>query len=309
MAIYKGNKKVVAVYKGSTPINKIYKGSTLVFQKSGGGGSTHLFEGTARGNLDLKINSKIIPISPDADGKWFYDTDEKITSLNNAFYRQRAVTSVDLSNLDLTGISTRSMFEQTYVTSIKFNNTKSMKLVDVNSMFSLCSSLTSINLSSFDTSNLTSVNSLFKGCNKLVSLDLSNWNTSSLTTADSLFSGCRLLTSINLSSFNTSNLTSANYLFNNCNSLTSINLSSFDTSNLTSATGLFVYCSSLVSLDLSNFDMSNATSYKDMFANCPKLSTIKCKQTFKDWCITNQDTIKLPTAMREGGSGTWEIVG
>ena len=40
MAIYKGNKKVVAVYKGSTPINKIYKGVTLVFQKSGGGGST-----------------------------------------------------------------------------------------------------------------------------------------------------------------------------------------------------------------------------------------------------------------------------
>lgn len=33
MAIYKGNKKVVAVYKGSTPINKIYKGSTLVFQR------------------------------------------------------------------------------------------------------------------------------------------------------------------------------------------------------------------------------------------------------------------------------------
>ena len=56
MAIYKGNKKVVAVYKGSTPINKIYKGSTLVFQKSGGGGSTHSIEGTATGNFNLKIN-------------------------------------------------------------------------------------------------------------------------------------------------------------------------------------------------------------------------------------------------------------
>lgn len=53
MAIYKGNKKVVAVYKGSTPINKIYKGGTLTFQKGGGGGSTHLFEGTATGNFNL----------------------------------------------------------------------------------------------------------------------------------------------------------------------------------------------------------------------------------------------------------------
>ena len=92
MAIYKGNKKVVAVYKGSTPINKIYKGSTLVFQKSGGGGNTHLFEGTATGTFDLKIENQPISITPDADGKWFYDTDEKITSLSNLF--GKSITSV-----------------------------------------------------------------------------------------------------------------------------------------------------------------------------------------------------------------------
>ena len=232
MAIYKGNKKVVAVYKGSIPYNKIYKGSTLVFQKSGGGGSTHLFEGTATGYFDLEINRITIHITPDASGKWFFDTDEKITILNSAFNRQTKVTSVDLSNLDLTGISTSAMFYRaSEITSIKFNNTKSMKLVAVVNMFNGCSSLTSLNLSSFDTSSLTSANGLFGGC------------------------------------------------------------------------------TSLETLDLSNFDLSNASSYNGMFNNCTKLSTIKCKQAFKDWCITNQDTILLPTAMREGGSGTWEIVG
>ena len=258
MAIYKGNKKVVAVYKGSTPINKIYKGSTLVFQKSGGGGgNTHLFEGTATGNFNLKINDQKIPITPDADGKWFYDTDEKITSLNSAIYNTTAVTSVDLSNLDLTDIPTIGMFNRAYnITSIKFNNAKSMKLKDVNSMFSGCESLTSLDLSSFDTSNLKSVGSLFSNCRSLVSLDLSNWNTSSLTSATSLFNGC----------------------------------------------------SSLVSLDLSNFDMSKIGSFSNMFNNCDKLNHIKCKQAFKDWCITHQDDIYLPTTMREGGSGTWEIV-
>ena len=232
MAIYKGNKKVVAVYKGSTPINKIYKGSTLVFQKSGGGGNTHLIEGTATGNFNLKINNnQTIPITPDADGKWFYDTDEKITSLSEFLYNQIPITSVDLSNLDLTDIPTNSMFSGTsQITSIKFNNTKSIKLVKASSMF-------------YD-------------CWSLVSLDVSNW----------------------------------------------------DTSNLTSATYLFYGCSKLVSLDLSNFDMSKVTSYNNMFYNCNRLTHIKCKQAFKDWCITNQDTIKLPTAMREGGSGTWEIV-
>lgn len=205
MAIYKGNKKVVAVYKGSTPVNKIYKGSTLVFQKSGGGGSTHLFEGTATGNFYMKINSQSIPITPDASGKWFYDTDEKITSLRQAFQYQGAVTSVDLSNLDLTDILASSMFYRCFnITSIKFNNTKIIKPTNVI------------------------------------------------------------------------------YMFYNC--------------------------SSLGSLDLSNFDMSNATSYDNMFYNCNNLTHIKCKQAFKDWCITNQDKISLPTAMREGGTGTWEIV-
>ena len=256
MAIYKGNKKVVAVYKGSTPINKIYKGSTLVFQK-GGGGNTHLFEGTAKRNFNLKINNQKIPITIDADGKWFYDTDEKITSLDSAFYDVTAVTSVDLSNLDLTGISTKSMFDScSYIKSIKFNNTKSMKLVGVSYMFYRCWSLVSLDLNNFDTSNITSVSYMFYGCSDLVSLDLSSFNTSNCKFFQSMFSSC----------------------------------------------------SKLVSLDLSNFDMSKATKYNNMFQNCTKLSTIKCTQAFKDWCITNQEGISLPTQMREGGSGTWEIV-
>ena len=207
MAIYKGNKKVVAVYKGSTPINKIYKGGTLVFQKSGGG-NTHLFEGTATEKFYLIINGNGTTITPDADGKWFYDTDEKIGSLYNAFYTQSAVTSV-VSNLDLTGISTSGMFEgASNITSIKFNNTKSMKPTQVSKMFSGCSSLVSLDLGLFDTSNI-----------------------------------------------------------------------------------------------------SKPWFATNIFENCTSLSTIKCTQAFKDWCINRQDAIQLPTAMREGGSGTWEIIG
>ena len=227
MAIYKGNKKVVAVYKGSTPINKIYKGGTLVFQKGGGGGSTHLFEGTATGNFNLRINdSKDIPITPDADGKWFYDTDEKITTLFNSFKDVSAVTSVDLSNLDLTDISTRYMFDgDSNITSIKFNNTKSMKLKNVDFMFRGCSSLVSLDLSNWNTSSITSVESLFAGCSSLVSLDLSNWNTGSLTKASSLFAGCSSLVSLDLSLFDISNISKPWFLskmFENCTSLSTI---------------------------------------------------------------------------------------
>ena len=283
MAIYKGDKKVVAVYKGSTPINKIYKGVTIVFQKSGGGGSTHLFEGTATKNFSMKINNKTIPITPDADGKWFYDTDEKITSLSEFLYRKFYVTSVDLSNLDLTDIPTNSMFEDTSdITSIKFNNTKSMKLKDVTSMFYGCWRLVSLDVSNFDTSNLTSATHLFYGCSGLVSLDLSSFDTSNLTYASGMFYACSKLVSLDLSSFNTSKLERATYLFYGCRRL--------------------------VSLDVSNFDMSKTTYYNDMFYDCDSLTHIKCKQAFKDWCITNQNEINLPTAMREGVTGTWTIV-
>ena len=197
MAIYKGNKKVVAVYKGSTPINKIYKGSTLVFQKSGGGGSTHLFEGTATGNFDLKINNNPISITPDADGKWFYDTDEKITDLTSLFSPAAAVTSVDLSNLDLTGITANSMLSWcTKITSIKFNNTKSMKPRELNFMFNNCRSLTSLDLSSFNPSNLQRADNLFSACTSLETLDLSNFDISNTTTYSNMFADCPSLSTI-----------------------------------------------------------------------------------------------------------------
>ena len=54
--------------------------------------------------------------------------------------------------------------------------------------------------------------------------------------------------------------------------------------------------------------MSKANDYRSMFGGCNKLKNIICKQVFKDWCITNQDAIELPAAMREGGTGTWTIV-
>lgn len=63
---------------------------------------------------------------------------------------------------------------------------------------------------------------------------------------------------------------------------------------------------------MDNFDVSHITNlynYHQMFTLCDNLNYIRCKQAFKDWCIANQDTIELPTQMREGGGGTWDIVG
>ena len=103
-----------------------------------------------------------------------------------------------------------------------------------------------------------------------------------------------------------SKLTTLSFMW--CSKLTTINWGNIDLSNVTNMSSMFDSCSSLQSLDLSNFDTSNVTNMNGMFRGCSKLNHIKCKQAFKDWCINNASAINLPDAMKEGGTGTWEIV-
>ena len=159
----------------------------------------------------------------------------------------------------------------------------------------------------FDNSS-ESINGVFQGCAKLKSINTSSWDTSNVTDMSYAFSSCGLLTDVNIDNIITSNVTTMNSMFSFCRNIASLNLSSFNTSNVTDMSSMFNYCESLTSLDLSNFDITNVTSMNRMFYNCNSLTNIRCKQAFKDWCISKQDTIKLPEAMREGGSGTWEIV-
>ena len=142
----------------------------------------------------------------------------------------------------------------------------------------------------------------------ITKLDTTYFNTSNVTIMRNMFYMCNLLTSLDLSSFDTSNVTDMGYMFSSCSALTSLDLSNFDTSNVTRMLGMFTGCFELTSLDLSNFDTSKVTSMNGMFSGCNKLTHIKCKQAFKDWCWTKQNMINLPAAMRDGGSGTWEIV-
>lgn len=238
MAIYKGNKKVVAVYKGSTPINKIYKGSTLVFQKSGGSQSVPV----------------VIKFTDDSD-----PANRKYIPVCEGTEKTATSQTIELPSEG-----------ETYKFGADWQGyTKS--LLEVRDYSNNCPSVTSF----------------YK-----------------------LFSNALYMKTLTFAKgMDTSKIKSMTYMFSSCVSLVSLDLSSFNTSNCKSFDTMFYDCSSLVSLDLSGFDMSNATSFDDMFQWCDNLTHIKCKQAFKDWCITNQDKISLPTAMREGGSGTWEIIG
>ena len=217
--------------------------------------------------------------------------ENKLTDLNYGFYFNSGIGQY-----------------QYQITSFDFSKYDTTNVTNMQSMFTSCSGLTSLDVSSFNTSNVTDMSQMFNTCTGLTSLDLSNFNTSKVTDMNYVFWNCSGLTSLDVSSFNTSNVTTMTYMFSSCENVTSLDLSSFDTSKVTSMNNMFSYCSGLTSLDVSNFNTSMVTNMFQMFRNCNKLTYIKCKQAFKDWCWTNQDTIKLPTAMRDGGKGQWEIV-
>ena len=114
-------------------------------------------------------------------------------------------------------------------------------------------------------------------------LDLNNVDTFFINDMSHMFDGLLDVETIEISNFDTTNTKTMEYMFRNCEKLTEINVSGFNTVHVENMYG--------------------------MFAGCKSLNHITCKQDFKDWCIKNQNIIILPTAMREGGSGTWEIVG
>ena len=148
----------------------------------------------------------------------------------------------------------------------------------------------------------------------VVGFDGSNYDTSKITSMTYMFASALYLKNFNFSNFNTANVTSMFGMFNGCGSLVELDLSSFDTSKVTDMSHMFYACQQLKMLNLSNFDISNVTSKVSMFSKNAPLSKIICKQAFKDWCITNKDTINLPNTMVNGtvgavGSGSnWEIV-
>ena len=121
--------------------------------------------------------------------------------------------------------------------------------------------------------------------------------------------------SIDLTKYNSSEVRYMGGMFSGCNMIASLDLSTFVFRRTKSMADMFKDCTSLTYLDISNYTQSdfnsnsigsNGENASGMFTGCNNLSHIKCRQWFKDWCIRNQDTIGLPSALRNG-SGNWEI--
>ena len=264
-------------------------------------------------NLDIPEGATVVDVSKNNDNTikmWYNEADANgnydITiGSNNTIYANLSslglfsnlinVTSIDLSNMDTSGVINMSnMFsDNTSLTNITFgDNFNTANVINMSGMFRNCTILKTIDLSSFDTSNATLMGSMFMNCQGLQNLDLKSFNTSNVTNMLYMFYNCSSLTSLDLSSFNTSNVERMDAMFYNCSSLISLDLSNFDTSKITDMTYMFNRCKSLTSINLSSFDTSNVSSLYDAFAGLTSLKVLDLS-SFDTSKVTNMGRMFL----------------
>ena len=280
------NKDITKIYFRGNEIVALYRGDTLIFKKSGVVPPKPTGVYTVRGTLkpdstaqsiELKVNGVREQFAVNSDKTFEYTfVNVPITNMDNFTLQCKdELKTLDLSDLDTSQVT--SMIEAFYqcrnLTSIDLTNVNTSNVTNMSAMFGECSNLTSLDVSNFDTSNVTSMALMFSYCPNLTSLDVSNFDTSNVTNMSAMFGECSNLTSLDVSNFDTSNVTDMALMFSYCTNLTSLDVSNFDTSNVTDMTSMFSYCN-LTSLDVSNFDTSNVTSMTLMFSYCTNLTSL-----------------------------------
>lgn len=267
----------------------------------------------------------------------------QVINMRGMFKSNGSLTTLNLSSFNTSNVEDMAeMFSYSNsLITLNLSNFVTSNVKDISQMFSYCSKLTTLNLSSFDTSNVEDMSYLFNECSSLTELDLSSFDTSNvksmvrmfassgLTTLNltnfitskvndfsGMFTGCMTLTDLNLSNFTLYTefedkdknplpeivLTS---MFANCLNLKTVDISGMITTRVGYVNRMFYGCNNLEYINMSNFELklTNNSRYIDMFTDCNKLKTIKCSQTFKEWCDKNRYVIGLNDRYIE-----WEII-
>jgi surface protein len=171
------------------------------------------------------------------------------TTVKRMFYSCAALTSLDLSGLDLSNAT------------------------DMTQIFSGCEGLRNIKIN-FNIPLITTANGLFQNCAALTSVEFVDVNTSNVTNMAGMFSGCTNLSSVDLTDFDTSKVTVFSQMFKGCASLTTLDLSSFDFSNATTVASLCNGCTAMkhvyVNETWDNLTISTATAFLNCGVSAPE---------------------------------------
>ncbi|MEN2361779.1 BspA family leucine-rich repeat surface protein [Levilactobacillus brevis] len=257
---------------------------------------------------------------------------ENVIYLHYMFYKDEAVTSLDIGSWDTSKVTTiKCIFN--YCESMKSVNVAkwdTSRVTDMSYAFSDCPVLTGVDVSNWNTSNVTNLSYMFLRNRAATNLDVGSWDTRRVTTIKGVFDVCQSITDVAVSNWDTSQMTDISLAFANCTKLATLNVSDWDTSQvkdmqstfdaLTSLKKLDVgnwdtssvtninytfQKSALVTLDLSNWDTSNVTAYTSTFAKDSKLQHLTLGGKFSFHQSTD---MALPTPSTTSPyTGKWQL--
>ena len=288
-------------------------------------------------NLDIPEGATVVDVSKNSDNTikmWYNEADENgnynITiGSNNTIYANPSstsglfsnltnVTSIDLSNIDTSGVtSMKDMFSgnNSLITITFGENFNTSNVTNMNGMFNNCSSLTSLDLSSFDTSSVQTfgnafgsyygVNGMFQGCSSLTSLDLSNFDTSNAINMGAMFRDCSSLTGLNLSSFGGDKVTNMGWIFSGCTNLQGVDLSNFKPQNSVEIAYMFNDCKNITSINLNDFKIKG--DLMSTFSNCNNLENLNLDGIITDGITNMQDTFANCSSLKSLDLSSWDV--
>lgn len=258
MAIYKGNKKVIALYKGNTPIIKRYKGTQLVFDATNSGGgdepTSSIFD---TNKLDIEV--------------------EKIDTSYSAISFRNALTH-EVITFDVTGttriqyeFSTEELNQITHINIVNSKLTKINKIPDI-PWNATASWLKDLNMEVVDLSGMEYSDKPNKG-----------WT--NLLYGNNVSSSIKVLKLNDISINNVLDGTMG-AAFNSFSNLEELYLRNLPINGNTSFFFMFSSSPNLKIIDVTGWDISKATSTSAMFDNSPLLQKLilgEVSQETYDW--------------------------
>lgn len=215
-----------------------------------------------------------------------------VSNFNSMFKNCKSLESLDVSKLNTTSaLDMRYMFDGcTRLMSLDLSSFNTVNATNMYRMFAGCKSLTSLNLSGLKTGKVVNFSNIFLNCEKLKTLDVSGMDVSKAVNLSGMFGGCSSLTSLDLTNFKTTRANEMSYLFDGCSSLTTLKFTTLDTSNASNLSYMFRGCSSLKTLDLTHFNTSKANNLSGMFYGCYGLTSLNLN-SFNTANVTKMETM------------------
>lgn len=241
MAIYKGDKKVIALYKGDKKIIKRYKGTQVVYDVTNSGGGEEYPENTLVFDWEKKgTNGNTYYVTYDKTDKFYTaSTNPEILTLDTYYYN----IGVVLHNITVTNFL--------HIPNVMLNNNPQTLFYSYNNE--------NVVLNGLHTS-VVNMNDIFMGNinfnSKIKTIEFRNWKLFMTKSIDFIFgSVSNYVEEINLSGWQLSDGITIDELFFNCTKLTKVNVSGWDVVGK-NGTDIFTNCTALNTLILGNVSQS-----------------------------------------------------